>query len=167
MCGGLGGTLEFQVASMARFEFAGYELKSVPAGFPPTGSGVYGTAEFAGNIGAGIFGRFRLVFDYSREKLHVVAGPEWDTKPFRRNRIGLNLELSNGEMQVKHVALGSPAEAAGFVAGEVLLTVNGKAIAEEATGGRLYRLNQRSVGTELVFGLKGGSERTLVMAEYY
>ncbi len=167
MGGGVGGVMEFQVASMASFEFAGYELRNVPAGFPPTGSGVYGTAEFAGNLGAGIFGRFRLIFDYSREKLHVIAGPEWDTKLFRRNRIGLNLKVVDGEMEVLHVAKGSPAEAAGIEAGDVLLTVNGKAITEETTGGRLYWLNQREVGTELVFGLKSGVRRVVVMAEYY
>ncbi len=167
LSGGVGGEMISRVASVDTFDFAGYQLTNVPAGFPPSGDGFYGNSTFAGNIGAGILGRFRVIFDYSRNRMHVIAPDNWDTKPFQRSRIGFSLEPAEEGMRITHVASGSPAEQASLEVGDVIVKIDGQRVSRENSGGRAYKLNRKDVGTRLTMVLNDGSIRTLVLAEYY
>jgi Aspartyl protease/PDZ domain len=165
--GGVGGVVESKVATLASLEFAGYRLANVPAGFAPPGEGGFGTTDFAGNLGAGIFTRFRLIFDFTRNRLHVESGPEWDTQPFKRNRLGVATDYVDGQVQVMHVAQGSPAEKAGIKAGDAIATVNGEPLTEATRTITIREVSRAPAGTTVTLKLGDGRELRIELAEYY
>ena len=71
--------------------------------------------------------------------------------------LGLSTTKSEAGRKVIHVASGSPAERAGFAAGDVLLTVDGTAIPDDRTLKRL--LAERHWGDRSLFVVSRGGER--------
>jgi len=165
--GGVGGMIEAKVAVLESIDFAGFHIENVPAGFAPPGEGGFGTSDYAGNLGAGIFTRFRLIFDFTRNRLHVEPGPEWDTKPFKRNRLGLATNFADGQVKVMHVAKGSPAEKAGIKAGDAIETVNGEPLTEANRSATMREASRAPAGTTATLKLADGRELGIVLADYY
>ncbi len=102
----------------ASVTLAGYELQDVPVAFHQENvKGAFDTKRLAGNLGAGILNRFRVLFDYAHDCLWLEPGPEFGA-PLPRDRAGLNLEREDDVLVVRFVAPGSPAAAAGWREGE-------------------------------------------------
>jgi len=101
----------------------------------------------AGNLGAGILTRFRVIFDYAHDCLWLEPRPGTDILPFERNRSGLLTDRREGALEVLFVAPGSPAEAAGWKTGERITAVDGMPVGPayvswwtvRVSGGRQHR----------------------------
>ncbi len=165
--GGVGGRILTTVATLRTLTFAGYELQAVPVSFPHATKGVFHGSELAGNLGSAVFRRFRLVFDYGREVLHVEPGQDWDTAPFRRDRIGLETAFEEGALAVVFVAPGSPAAAAGIPVGARIRSLGGQPVHAGNWHATYQAWANAQPGTEVVFVDGEGNERRLVAADYY
>ena len=167
LAGGVGASFVSKVATLRSFTLAGHRLHAVPAGFADVEEGAFGDDGLAGNLGAGLFSRFRLIFDCSRSRLHVEPGPEWETRPFRKDRLGLSAKFRDGAIEIMFVAPGSPAEKAGWEPGQRISALNGERVSADSWRAALARCANVAAGTEVRLTDGAGRERKLVAAEYY
>jgi predicted aspartyl protease len=166
MSGGVGGLRTSKLSTLRSFTLAGYEMKNVPVDLHvDTEIGAFDTKDIAGNLGAGILSRFRVIFDYERDRMYLEPPPGPLDQPFQRNRAGLEAYPSDEGFEVIHVRAGSPAEAQGWKAGNRITAVNGEALTRDIDAWRDYL--DRPAGTELVLRDGSGEEKTLVLADYY
>lgn len=65
---------QFDVAfgEIESFEFAGKKFENLPVGFAITEGGPFSDPYTVGNIGGGLLGDFRVVFDYSNERIAFI-----------------------------------------------------------------------------------------------
>jgi hypothetical protein len=166
LAGGVGGVSVQKLTSVRSVEIAGYRIPDVPIGVSQTDIGVYNTKRSAGNLGAGVLSRFRIVFDYGHECLWLEPGDGWNTTPFERNRTGLVLDRKGSALEVLFVAPGSPAAAAGWKIGERITSINGIAV-DSGNSDAIYAFGRQPDGTEVRYTLEGGEARTLTLAAYY
>ena len=164
--GGVGGATVSRLATLRSVSIAGYSLRNVPATFQTTDvRGAFDTKRQEGNLGAGILSRFRVLFDYSRAALWLEPGPRLDA-PFPKEKTGLDLDWVDGALVVEFVASGSPAAAAGWKKGERVAALDGEPAGPESWRTEL-RWAEAEAGTKVRLTLADGTERTLVLAEYY
>ena len=164
--GGVGGATTMKVATLRSVTIAGYELRNVPAAFQATDvRGAFDTKRQEGNLGAGLLSRFRVLFDYSRSALWLEPGPALDA-PFPKDKCGLGLQWADGALAVVFVAPGSPAAAAGWNEGERLAALDGEPAGPDY-GKALVRWADAKAGTRIRLTLADGTERSLVLEEYY
>ncbi len=78
----------------------------------------------SGLIGYSLFKRYRLAIDYPNRILWLdpYAHPR-DEHPFEYSHVGLQLERQGERVRVLGVAVGSPADSAGIIAGDTLVAV--------------------------------------------
>jgi hypothetical protein len=165
--GGVGGTFVSALATLRSLTLAGYRFENVPAAFPSVSDGAFATEEIAGNLGSGVLSRFRAIFDYSRARLHLEPGPDWDTRPFAKDRLGLTGALRDGVIEVTFVAPHSPAEKSGWRPGQRIAALAGEPVTAATWRAALRRLAESPAGTEIVLTDGEGAARKLVAAEYY
>lgn len=164
--GGVGGATLSKLATLRSVSIAGYDLRNVPATFQTTDvGGAFDTKRQEGNLGAGILARFRVLFDYARSALWLEPGPLLGA-PFPKDKTGLDLDWADGALVVEHVAPGSPAAAAGWKEGERVTGLDGEPAGPESWRTEI-RWSEAPAGTKVRFTLADGTERTLVLAEYY
>src|SRR5690606_27509276 len=110
----------------------------VPATFPAPGTAVFDTDRAGANAGLPLISRFRLITDFSRNRIFLIPRPE-AARPLDRDRAGLKTRLEDDRWIVDFVAPGSPAEAGGWKAGDAIILMNGRPVAglapNEWTGG--------------------------------
>ncbi len=106
--GGVGGTTISKTATLSSVTIAGYELKDVPVTIHQENvKGAFDTKRLAGNLGAGILNRFRVLFDYEHDALWLEPG--WIRHPaYPRDRTGLGLEHDGDALIVRFVAPDGP-----------------------------------------------------------
>lgn len=165
--GGVGGKITASVTTLRSLTVGGYTLKDVPASFSRAENGALDTRRLAGNLGATILTRFRVLFDYAHDALWLEPQEGWDTTPFRKDRSGLAVQLGDGCLDVFFVSPGSPAQKAGWKGGEKIVEVNGRPIDRATYDGGMDDWHSAPAGTEVVLKLAGGEERRLKMQDYY
>lgn len=163
--GGVGGTTISKITTLSSVTFAGHVLENVPVTVSRADEGAFHTTRNAGNVGASIFGRFRIIFDYSGDRMLVEPGAGWD-RPFRVNRTGIQARLVDRELDVRFVAPGSPAEAAGLKPGDRIVAVNGSKPGNDFWQGE-YELFFGDEGTVLELELADGRSVPIELATYY
>jgi hypothetical protein len=156
---GIGGAYQEKVARVASVTLAGATFRDVPVSFPEVKEGAFHTRRLAGNLGAALLSRFRVVFDLPHGKVHMEVGPGETDRPLARDRSGLSLEPDG---RVAFVAPGSPAAAAGWKAGDRVVSVDGVPLA-----GAERRWGSRPAGTRVTLVDGAGRSRELVLADYY
>jgi hypothetical protein len=169
--GGVGGSTVQRVGRLAEFAFGGQVLARMPASFPDGEIGAFATDTVAGNLGAGVLARFRVVFDRSRMRLHLEPADDASTRAWRMDRFGLSCAFEDGAVVVTFVAPGSPAAAAGWKPGERIAAVDGVALAGTSWRAELDRATRAPPGTEIALTVHDdrgtGATRTARTAEYY
>jgi hypothetical protein len=155
-----------RVATLRSVTIAGYDLRNVPAAFQATDvRGAFDTKRQEGNLGAGILSRFRVLFDYSRMCLWLEPGPDLGA-PFAKDKSGLALQWADGALVVEFVAPGSPAAEAGWKGGERVTALDGHPAGPDWTK-TFTEWADAKAGSEVRLTLADGTERTLVLKEYY
>lgn len=164
---GVGGTTVAAVAAVRTLGFAGLDLPDVPLTVPPRWLNDERNIAVPAVIGMGLLDRFRIVSDWTRDRLWLVPDAEAPRRPFRRNRAGLHDVREGDRLRVVHVAAGSPAAVAGWREEEEIVAVNGVPVddAYYRDGRDLWRY--AAPGTEVSLDLAGGERRLLRLADYY
>lgn len=164
--GGVGGTMEIVLARVAKVTIAGYEMLDIPTSFHRQDvGGAFDTAKLAGNLGAGILGRFRVMFDYPHDCLWLEPGKDF-AAPQARDRTGLAPHPDGAALVIDYIAPGSPAEAAGWQKGERVTALDGRPV--DADWWKQWAVWSRAApGTKVSLTMADGSVRELALADYY
>ena len=135
---GVGGEFALPVGRAESINIGGFTLAQPVTAFPAVGIGGEGTT---GVIGTAILRRFKVVFDYSRKRVHLEPAKNF-SDPFEFDMSGLGLASegpSFSAFKVSRVLPGTPASEAGLRQGDEILSVGGHSVG----GIRLSELRER------------------------
>lgn len=129
---GLGGVITGQIGRIKSLELGHYRVDNVIANFPDPNS-YMDTLKISravarnGAIGGEILSRFHVIFNFPQEKIYLKKNAAF-RKKFYYNMSGLTLKaIGSGlkRFEITDVRVSSPAEKAGLVEGDHVLSVNG------------------------------------------
>lgn len=165
---GVGGMELARIASLAELVVGDTVLEDVPTRYSTLdeAEASAGKNVEVGAIGTPLLARFRAIFDVPRQRLILEPHAEAVDEPFVKNRIGLEVDLEANGLRVVHVCAGSPAAAAGWTGGELIVAIDDQPIDESYWRG-LYRWRRAQAGTLVVLQDSAGRRRELTAAEYY
>jgi membrane-associated protease RseP (regulator of RpoE activity) len=163
---GHGGFIPETVATLTRAEFAGITFVNMPAALVPSIVAGTNSDVIAGDIGLPVLTHFRLILDYSHERLYAVPYADAVRALFAKDRLGLALAKEDTEFAVEFVAPNSPAQAAGFKVGDKVTAIDRKSV-QAWPGTSFADLRYGASGTDLAFTMKGGGTRQLKLADYF
>ncbi len=167
--GAVGGAREETVTVLNTVRFAGLDFKDVPTTFttPAKGRAAVDSERQPGNIGLSILARFRLITDYANDRLYLIPHKDALTRPFRKDRAGLQTVVEGDRLKVTYASPGSPAEAAGWKKGEEITAIDGRPITADFHGSELSRWRFGPAGKTVTFTLADGSKRSLTLKDYF
>lgn len=152
LAAGMGGMQRHRLVQFADAELAGFKVERPILSVPlEAGPGVLSGTSVLGTLGNSVLHNFVLYLDYQGRRLIVEKGSGFG-KPFVLDRSGLQVMQGNGgQLEVMCAAKGTPAERAGFQAGDVVKTIDGRQPKE--IGGLLAvrRLLRADAGTSYEF----------------
>jgi hypothetical protein len=137
--GGVGGSIQVEFARIRTLELGGFVTHNPVTGFVRVGQ--IAAVDKAGNIGGKYLRRFRVIFDYSRQRMtlepnaNFPAPDEFDMSGAALIADGPDLSV----IKVLRVRPNSPASAAGLRPQDVIEAVDGKAIRELTKLKQLFR----------------------------
>jgi predicted aspartyl protease len=127
--GGAGGQSVGRIGRVASLELGAFTIKNPETIFSADAAGSFADKSLAGNIGAQIARRFRMILDYSRSRLILEPSAAFD-EPFDRAQSGMALRAEGADyrtFRVREVLEDSPATEAGIQPGDVIASIDGVA----------------------------------------
>lgn len=121
-----------RIGRVRTFEFCNHKFPAarttgggIPVAVSHAQSGVLARHNLGGLLGNAILRRFNIAFDLERQRIFLRPNRRL-REPVRSDRSGLFLVQAPGaEVRVEQVVEGSPAAAAGVLAGDVLMSIDG------------------------------------------
>ena len=162
--GGVGGRRQSPAARIDKLEIGPFAVEKPVAVFRSEGPGGTNAPGTMGNIGADVLRRFKVTFDYTGKHLYLAKAAAFG-EPFEADMSGLVLSAKDdgSGIVVLLVQEDSPAKDAGVKEGDVLVSVDGKPVANAALVD--LRADLRREGRTVKLALQRGNEvteRTLV-----
>jgi membrane-associated protease RseP (regulator of RpoE activity) len=142
------------------FSVAGTDLRSVPAlvmSLPDNASA---------NVGLPILRRFAMTLDLGKSRLWLTPDAAAIERPFERNRLGAALEPQEEGLKILHVALNSPAAAAGLAVGDVIVEIDGRRVTRDNRS-ELSQIGAGAAGESHRILTKAGRSVVLQLRDYY
>ncbi len=135
---GIGGEVRHWVGRLSTIEIGPLVLEDVPVTLAPEGvTGTYARSDRDGILGGEILENYRAIFDRSRSRL--ILEPSSDSAgSFEWDAAGLFLTSEGAAydvVRVLSVSEATPAETAGVQAGDLIVSVDGRAVSELALDG--------------------------------
>lgn len=121
---GLGGPTRGTVARVNRVRLGSVSVPDVVVDMSLQRLGALTSAAPSGSIGSGLLQRFVATFDYSRQRMYLLAQPSARVRD-AYDRSGLWINQGAGGFRVDGVVAASPAARAGIVEGDVIVAVDG------------------------------------------
>jgi hypothetical protein len=163
--GGAGGMHSETIASLGKAELAGVTFTNVPTLFPPDTISSVKSDLISGNAGLPVLSRFRLVIDYSHDRVWMTPEPHANA-PFAKDRMGLLMLPKDGVFEVGFVSPGSPADKAGLKAGDRIRLINHKPPSAWPHD-VLTRLSEEAAGTRVELTMADGKVSRLTLKDYF
>ncbi|MFM8819230.1 MAG: aspartyl protease family protein [Phenylobacterium sp.] len=142
------------------FSVAGTDLRSVPAlvmALPDNASA---------NVGLPVLRRFAMTLDLGKSRLWLTPDAAAIYRPFERNRLGAALEPQEEGLKIVHVALNSPAAAAGLAVGDVIVEVDGRRVTRDNRS-ELSQFGKGAAGESHRILTQAGRNILLKLRDYY
>jgi predicted aspartyl protease len=129
---GASGEVRGYIGRVKSIKLGDYQLTDVLASFRDASSGTFGLAGRQGGLGAELLGRFKVIFDYSREQMILEPNTNFnDAFEFTMSGLGfMPMRPGAGGLRVAQVYDNSPAKEAGLMAGDEIVAINGREISE-------------------------------------
>lgn len=118
-----------------------------------------------GIIGMPILSRFNLTTDYKNDVVYLKQRLIQAATP--KDRAGLRLVWEGDKLRILLVARNSPAAAAGWAVGDLVVAVNEKGIGPDYWSSGHWRWTTAGSGTVVKFKMADGSQRTLILKDYF
>jgi hypothetical protein len=160
---GLNGIITGSLGRLEKVLIGKFELQNVITSFPDTNSAAAQIAKRVnrqGNIGCELLRRFDVVFDYSRNYIVLKPNKRSFKASFERDMSGLELRAKGENFRtyvIEHIEKGSPADLAGVMAGDEIISINGQ-MASSLRLSEIYKMLQKKEGKEIILFLKRGTE---------
>lgn len=119
---GLGGKAPMKQGVIRQVKIGPYKFRRVPAYIFDDEYNVTSYPYLSGLIGNDLLRRFNLVINYERRDLHLTPNSHF-RESFDYSYTGLGMYLIDGEIRVIDIMPGSPAQEAGFKAGDIIMAV--------------------------------------------
>uniref|UniRef100_UPI003B3A6AF9 aspartyl protease family protein n=1 Tax=Sphingomonas sp. TaxID=28214 RepID=UPI003B3A6AF9 len=150
-----------QIFVARKIEFGPFTLNEVPVC-------VVGHWEFASPISLGwpFFAAFDAIFSLGESRLLLRGDAARIAAPFPRDRSGIGGQRGADSIIIRHVAVNSPAAAAGLKPGDMIVRIDGRRI-DHAFPPQGERLGQEPGGTRIRLDLSDGRAVILVLADYF
>lgn len=120
---GLGGSKQMRLTVLESLTFGKYHFKDVPLYIFDDIQNVTAYPKSGGLIGNEILKRFNTVFNYTANEIYIVPNSHFE-EPFDYGYAGLTLHLVNDNIVVDDVVPGGPADKAGIIVGDLMLSVD-------------------------------------------
>jgi len=164
--GGAGPFPSEPVATLNHVLFAGVSFSKLPAAFIPDSLSGVNSELISGNIGIAILSRFHFIIDYANDRLYAVPYDKAENTLFIKDRLGMVLIKKDTGFNVKFISPGSPAQAAGFKAGDTIMLIDQKS-AQAWPDTAIANLRFLGIGTTLTFTMINGEVRRLSLADFF
>lgn len=161
---GMGGAVVTDTLMIPSLTLAGMPPREAELRIEPEG-GFTASVGAAGRLGTGMLQRYRVLLDPRAGRMVLQPGRHV-TAPFPRSTSGLLVEFTGTALRVVHVMRGSPAEAGGWKAGELICAADGVAASEDAKDGAI-EWTIGAPGRTVRLALCDGSQRSLTLADFY
>ena len=150
-----------QISTLESISIAGFVIRDVPFQVPSAWN-----QKSQVVVGLPVWSRFRSLIDLRGKKLGLTPDYRLAGAPFSRDRSGIGAQRLSDRLRILFVSPGSPAEAAGLVAGDEIVRIDG-----EPVGPALYQRRPRPgaepTGTVEELGLASGRRVTITLADYF
>jgi hypothetical protein len=120
---GLGGKVDMQTTVVKEVRFGPYRFKNVPVYVFDDTYNITSYPYLGGLIGNDLLRRFNVILNYDRRDIYLVPNKHFND-PFDYSYSGVELYYVNGQVLVGDVAANSPAEKAGVLEGDEVVSVN-------------------------------------------
>jgi len=141
MSAGISGPARFRLTRIEKLRLGGLEIERPTTALSLDETGVLTSSEFTGILGAEILSRFKVIFDYARDRVILEKGRRFD-EPFEADMSGLFF-VAEGQgfdsLRVIEVVEDSPAAHAGLLVDDRIIAIDDKPVA----GIPSYTLRQR------------------------
>ncbi|WP_166037828.1 aspartyl protease family protein [Sphingosinicella sp. YJ22] len=162
--GGVGGMVPTRMTTIPTVSVAGHTFQAVPATLNMRAEAL---PDSGANIGIDLLQRFRLLFDYGRHTLYMVADPAALAQPIAKNRLGMRLDLRGDRLRVGEVIGGSPAAEAGFRVGDEVVAVNGTPVDARYYFRDDVQFTRLPAGTRVEFARADGTSVPVTLRDYF
>jgi hypothetical protein len=129
---GAGGEITGQLGRVSELKIGKFTISKPLTFFSQATAGASASSAVIGNIGGQILSRFKMLLDYSHNRIILEAGATLK-KPFDNASGGFSLEAAGKDyrtFRINHVLEDSPATEAGLQKNDVVAGVDGKPAAE-------------------------------------
>lgn len=123
--GGLGGGSSYLLGRTKSFKLGRYIFKDWLAGFWQDQRGAGAATDRDGVLGNGVLKRFKVIFDYSRQRL-ILEPNDLINVPFDYDWCGFNIVADGKNFRIDRVLPGTQAQDGGLQTGDLILSVDGK-----------------------------------------
>jgi hypothetical protein len=123
---GVGGGNRGYLGRLRSLQLGTFTLRDLVAGYSTQTKGFLAQPFIAANVGAGVWKRFTVTFDYAKMTMALQPNASVGERD-SHERSGLFLITEAGKIDVYGVRPGTPAAEAGIVKGDVILTIDGAA----------------------------------------
>ncbi len=161
---GAGGPEYAAKVRVETLHLGGATARSIVTGLVNDAAGGGSDIVVAGNVGMGVLHRFNLIFNYSNQTIAFIPNRHYND-PDIYTRSGILFTGNPDKAVVLRALPGSPAEEAGLKPGDLILSINGQAIASKAAA-TAFRTTMRTspIGTRVTLKVlpKGKSAAHMV-----
>jgi len=120
---GLGGKIDMYLTTMKEFKLGPYKFRNVPVNIFDDEYNVTSYPHLGGLIGNDLLRRFNVILNYEKREIHLKPNSHYNDL-FDYAYSGIELYYINGQIIIGDVAKDSPAEKAGLLEGDVVVSIN-------------------------------------------
>jgi hypothetical protein len=119
---GLGGKASMKQGVIKSVQIGPYRFKNVPTYIFDDEYNVTNYPNLGGLIGNDLLRRFNLIINYEKQHIYMIPNSHYK-EGFDYSYTGLGMYMVDGEIEVVDIMPESPAEHAGFKAGDIIMAV--------------------------------------------
>jgi hypothetical protein len=160
----LSGPFSETVVSLDHLSFAGVDFPRAPIAVIPDSQ--LPPSSITGGVGLPLLSKFRLIIDYSHDRMYAIPYDAGVKAPIEKDRVGLVLGIKGANFVVAFVSPNSPAETAGFKKGDAITLIDGKPV-DAWPIREIVALQMTDAGTIHVFTMADGSVRRVQAADFF
>ncbi|MDQ6814080.1 MAG: aspartyl protease family protein [Bacteroidota bacterium] len=120
---GIGGKKPMRLTTVKQIKIGPYSFKKIPAHIFEDEFNVTSYPMLGGLIGNDLLRRFNLIINYQQREIHLQPNTHF-RESFDYSYTGLGIYYIDGQIIVEDVLKDSPAEKAGFKAGDIIAGIN-------------------------------------------
>jgi predicted aspartyl protease len=147
-----GGDVRGDMVRVPEVAMGPFVLRQVVTELSLAEAGFFARSDFLCNLGGEIWRRFTVTLDYGGQRLYLMPNAALE-EPFLYSRGGLVLGLDQGQYRVLDTHPGGPADRAGVVTGDGLVSLNGVP-QSKLDSAMIQTALLQSVGTQVALQLR-------------